>query len=102
VGESGHPFSPRQCDERFQPRLKREARPWRHGREEADWGLQIHNERVADCGGGRKERAGPAEASNKDTEIHFWLGGRGVGTLNLPCKGNGKDQLADCWTRNAS
>lgn len=65
---------------RFQPRLKKEARPPRHGGGggEADWGQQIKNERAADCGGGREERAWPAEASNKDTEIHFWLGGRGV------------------------
>lgn len=72
------------------------------GGEEADQWLQIHRERAADCGGGRGERAWPAEASNKDTEIHFWLVGWGVGTLNLPCKGNGKDQLAEYWTRNAS
>lgn len=84
---------------RFQPRLKREARPQRHGGEEADWRLQIKNERVADCGGGRDESL----ASRGQQQRHrntFWLGqGR---TLKLFCKGNSKDLLTVCWTQNAN
>lgn len=43
---------------RFQPGLKREARPQRHGGEEADWGLQIKNKKSSNRRGGRKEQAG--------------------------------------------
>lgn len=74
----GVSFRVRQWDEKIPTQTKREARPLRHGGEEANWGLQIKNERAAGCGVGERG-TWPAEASNKDTEIHFWLAAVGGG-----------------------
>lgn len=52
---------------RFQPGLKREARPPRHGREELDGGLQVTNEKSSRLWGWEGERAWVAKANNKDT-----------------------------------
>jgi hypothetical protein len=61
---------------RFQPGLKREARPGRHGREEADWGLQIKNEKSSRLWGWEREEGwGQQRPATKTPTTQFWLWG---------------------------
>ena len=52
---------------RFQPGLKREARPQRHGGEEADSGLEIRNEKSSRLWGWERRQTWTCRGCNKDT-----------------------------------
>lgn len=54
---------------RFQPGLKRAARPQRHGGEELDWGLQITNEKSSKLWGWREKGAG---LDNRGQQQRHW------------------------------
>lgn len=74
--------------------LEREARPQRHGREEADWGLQIKDEKGSNRGGGREEWAWAGRGLQQRHQQHTL--GCGGNFETDPQRKETKDVLAPC------